>query len=285
MANNSFIKKSWVLWTLTIIFTLFIAYLQRTTGPTYPVSGKVNVGKEVIKYKLIRTDEITGTTIDSEIPISAPENISGTYIYKRYKSNDVWTEKQLKRDGDNLVISIPRQPMAGKVEYQVVLTDGEQIIKLPAEPVIMSFKGVVPKLTVLLPHVLMMILAMIFSTRTGLEAIVKGEKTYKLAVWTLIFLGIGGMILGPIMQKYAFDAYWTGWPFGHDLTDNKTIISFIFWIAAVIMLYKDRTKRIIAIVAAVVLIGIYSIPHSALGSELDYTKIEGEKTEIPAEEG
>ena len=37
-------------------------------------------------------------------------------------------------------------------------------------------------------------------------------------------LGLGGMILGPIVQKYAFGAYWTGIPFGHDLTDAKNLV-------------------------------------------------------------
>lgn len=279
MNKNPFFKRSWVLWTLTIIFTIFIAYLQRTTGPTYPVRGEVEIGGELIKYKFIRTDEVEGKTIDSEIPLKAPEKISGSYIYKRYKSYDLWTEKDLVRRGDELIISIPRQPKAGKMEYQVSLTDGKEVLKIPEEPVIMRYKGVVPKLSVLLPHVIMMLLAMIFSTRTGLEALVRGKKTYKLTLWTLLFLGIGGLILGPIMQKYAFDAYWTGWPFGHDLTDNKTIVSYLFWLIAGIALFKNKARRILPIIAAVVLLAIYSIPHSALGSEIDYTKLEEEATE------
>jgi hypothetical protein len=278
MATN-FFKKSWFLWVITILFTLFISYLQRTTGPTYPISGKVMVGQEEVKYKFIRSDEIEGESEQSEIPIIASENISGSYIFRRYKSFDDWTEKALERRGEELIISIPRQPKAGKMQYQVSLTDGENTVKIPEEPVIMRYKGVVPKLPVLLPHVLMMLLAMIFSTRTGLEALVRGKKTFKLALWTLIFLGIGGLILGPIMQKYAFDAYWTGWPFGHDLTDNKTIVSFIFWVIAVIVLFKNKANRVWPIVAAIVLLAIYSIPHSALGSELDYTKMEGEQIE------
>ena len=280
MPQQSFFKRSWVLWSLTILFTFFISYLQRTTGPTYPVSGKTMVGTEEIRYKLIRTDEITGKTPESEIPIKAPETISGSYIYKRFKSYDEWTEKPLRREGENLIISIPRQPMAGKIEYLVSLTDGENLVKLTKEPVVMRFKGVVPKLSVLLPHVLMMLLAMIFSTRTGLEALVRGKRTRILALWTLIFLGIGGLILGPVMQKYAFDAYWTGWPFGHDLTDNKTAVAFIFWVIALIALYRKPERRVMPIVAAIVLLAIYSIPHSMLGSEIDYTKLDSEQTEM-----
>ncbi len=280
MAKLPFYKRSWFLWVMTVIFTLIIAIWQRSTGPTYPKRGEVTIGTEVIKYKLIRSDEVEGETVETEIGIKAPETLSGSYIFKRYKSFDEWTEKPLVRRGDELILYIPRQPKAGKMEYQISLTDGTNTVRFPEEPVIMRYKGVVPKLPVLLPHVLMMLLAMIFSTRAGLEAIFKRPHTFRLSLWTLIFLSIGGLILGPIMQKYAFDAYWTGWPFGHDLTDNKTIVSWIFWLIAVIAVYKVRTRRVMVIVAAIVLLAIYSIPHSMLGSEIDHTKTETPKTEI-----
>jgi hypothetical protein len=273
-------KKSWFLWVITILFTIFISFLQRTTGPTYPVSGSAMVGEYEVEYTFIRSDEVVGATEQTEIAINAPLPVSGSYIYKRYKSYDSWTEKPLERRGNELILSLPRQPKAGKVEYQVSLTDGEKMLKIPEDPVIIRYKGVVPKLTILLPHVLMMLLAMIFSTRTGLEALTRRKNTFRLAIWTLIFLSIGGLILGPIMQNYAFDAYWTGWPFGHDLTDNKTAVAVIFWVIALAVLYRRRQNRTWAIVAAIVLLLVYSIPHSMLGSEIDYTEIEAPPIEM-----
>jgi hypothetical protein len=41
------------------------------------------------------------------------------------------------------------------------------------------------------------------------------------------------MILGPVVQYYAFGEFWTGVPFGWDLTDNKTLVAVIFWALAV----------------------------------------------------
>ncbi|MCK4406396.1 MAG: hypothetical protein KAV44_01845, partial [Bacteroidales bacterium] len=90
---------------------------------------------------------------------------------------------------------------------------------------------------------------------------------------TTICLFIGGLILGPIVQKFAFDAFWTGWPWGHDLTDNKTIVAFIFWLIALIRLIKNKEKSGWALVASIVLLVIYLIPHSVLGSEIDYTQV------------
>lgn len=90
---------------------------------------------------------------------------------------------------------------------------------------------------------------------------------------TIITLFIGGLILGPVVQKFSFGVYWAGWPFGSDLTDNKSIVAFLFWIIALIAQYRNRGKKSWTIVASVVLIIVFLIPHSVLGSEIDYTKL------------
>ena len=105
------------------------------------------------------------------------------------------------------------------------------------------------------------------------------EGVRKLAWTTLGLMTVGGMILGPVVQKYAFGAFWTGWPFGYDLTDNKTLIMWIVWVFAALVLWKRRTPRDWAargavLVAAVVMMVVYLIPHSLRGSELDYSQLE-----------
>ncbi len=46
-------KSSIFWWVFSVIFTLAIAYYQRTTGPTYPVRGKITINNQEIKYKLL----------------------------------------------------------------------------------------------------------------------------------------------------------------------------------------------------------------------------------------
>jgi hypothetical protein len=121
-----------------------------------------------------------------------------------------------------------------------------------------------------------MFMAMLFSTLTGLVVIFRAKNSYIFAWITVISVGIGGLILGPIVQKFAFDAYWTGWPFGHDLTDNKSLVAFIFWVVALAVMKKNRENRLWPVIASIVLLVVFMIPHSVLGSEIDYTK---EKTE------
>jgi hypothetical protein len=82
------------------------------------------------------------------------------------------------------------------------------------------------------------------------------------------------MIFGPIMQKYAFGAFWTGVPFGIDLTDNKTLIAVIGWLIALIALRKTIHPKRWIIFASVLMFVVYLIPHSVLGSELNYKELD-----------
>jgi hypothetical protein len=132
----------------------------------------------------------------------------------------------------------------------------------------------------------MMFLSMLLSTRAGLEVFAPDPKMRGLVLWTLGTLFVGGLLLGPIVQKYAFDAYWTGWPVGKDLTDNKTAAAFLIWLVAAFGILGRRRKTSWALVAAVAMLVIYLIPHSLLGSELDYNaEGKGAPVELPAERG
>lgn len=266
MKTNSFI-----LWTLTIILTLATSVYQRRTGPTKPVRGSVEIADETIRYQLIRTHE-TGMDATVRIKVENPE-VTGVYKFRRYKSFDSWTEAPMIRDGEYLVAFIPDQPPAGKVMYDIVLEHNYKQTQLNDDHVIIRFKGYVPAIY-LVPHIIFMLLAMLFSMRTGFEAIFRRRNTYMYAWLTVIFLFLGGLVFGPIVQKYAFGDWWTGWPIGTDLTDNKTAVAFIFWLIALYRVYRNRNERTWVIIAAVVLLIIYMIPHSMLGSEIDHTLVE-----------
>jgi hypothetical protein len=264
--------KSTLWWIFAVLFTIVIAEYQKMTGPTYPVSGKTTLNHQVIKYKLIRTAE---NEKDAEISLDVPDqSVTGTIQYKRYRSHDTMTSIQMLRSGDKLIFMMPKLEAAGKMMYAITLQRGEEKVSLAGKdgkPVVMRFKGHVP-LYVLIPHILCMFLGLLFSSRTAIEALIRGGRTYKYALLTLFFLIPGGLILGPVVQKFAFGAYWTGWPFGHDLTDNKTLIMVLVWVVAAIKLRKDPQNKVWPVFAAFMVLIVFLIPHSVLGSEIDYTK-------------
>ena len=261
-------KKSILLWIFAFLFTVGLSYYQYKTGPTKPLTSNVKINGKIIKNRLIRS---YGGDDDAMISLKVnDEEISGYKRYKRYTSNDKWNEISMKRGGKHLTAYIPHQPPAGKVEYQVFLEKDNIRVPLTEAPIKIRFKGSVPAY-ILIPHIFFMFLTMLISNRVILEIIFKGKNTYTLTGVALIAFFLGGLILGPIVQKYAFGAFWTGWPFGHDLTDNKTLVAFLFWVVAFFRLKKDQSKTGWALVASIVLLAIYLIPHSMLGSELDYS--------------
>lgn len=258
-------------WILAFIITLSSAVYQRMTGPTYQLRGKANIDGTEVSYKLIRSHEIGP---DCQIRVKVPEReIEGRLTFIRYKTDDPWTTVEMERDDDFLVGKLPQQPSSGKLAYRVLLSKGGREVSLSGEnPIIIRFKNPVPR-AILIPHILIMFLAMLFSTRTGLEALRKDSNPRNLVYWTLGLLFVGGMILGPLVQKYAFGSLWTGFPFGYDLTDNKTLIAFLGWIAAWIAGRKGKPARGWILGASILLLAVYLIPHSLFGSELDYSKI------------
>ena len=263
-------SHTWLLWVLAFLLTAASAVYQKRSGPTYPVKGVVDVGGQEVAFKLPRSHAGPG---DAEIRLPDVDPLlSGTLEFRRYRSNDEWQRVALECTGDGFVGHIPHQPAAGKVMYRLYLTTAPgSRVALTAEPVIIRFRGSVPA-AVLVAHIVFIFAGMLLSTRTGLEALRKGPRTYALAVLTLSCLVIGGLILGPVVQKYAFGAFWTGWPFGHDLTDNKLAVAVLFWAVALWRVGRKRTARGWVLAAAVVTLAVWLIPHSVLGSELDYTQ-------------
>ncbi|MFW6131620.1 MAG: hypothetical protein ACOC5F_03380 [Candidatus Aminicenantaceae bacterium] len=263
--------KKIVFWIVAFLITLSAAVYQRFTGPTHPIQGEVRFDSHKIQYTLPRSHE---TTKDCTIEIDIKDlSLSGRIKYRHFKLDEPWIKKRMTRKQNVLEAVLPKQPAAGKLEYKIILSSEKKEISLAGDdPVIIRFKDPVPD-CILIPHVIIMFFAMLFSTRAGIEALNPKSNPRKYALWTAAFLFVGGMILGPLVQKFAFGQLWTGFPFGTDLTDNKTLIAMLGWLAAVIAGRKGKPARGWVLGASILLLVIYLIPHSLFGSELDYTKL------------
>jgi len=262
-----------LLWMIALIITLAAAVYQRRTGPSYPVRGAAAIGDATIRYRLPRTKDV-GEDVRIALAVEGA-SVSGSVRWRRYKSTDEWsTVPLMPGEAGELVAHLPQQPPAGKLMYFVHVGGGDDSVSLTGdEPVILRYKGAVP-LWALIPHVLFMFTAMLVSNRAGLEAIDPRGQPRRLMLITIALLAGGAFIFGPIVQKHAFDAFWTGFPFGYDLTDNKALIAMLFWLAAWLA-SRTRDRRGWIILAALVMFIIFMIPHSLLGSELDYTQAAG----------
>lgn len=259
---------------LTIAFIIMITAViyQRKTGPTHPINIDYSWRDAEISGQLSRSYDEDG---DQPVEITVSDTtIKAVLIHRRFNTVDEWIGMKMKRQGENLVASLPHQPPAGKLEYFIQLNQEEESFNVPQDRMVITrFTGYVPGY-VLLPHIILMFIAMLLSTWAGLEAGFNDDKMLRLTYWTTLFLFLGGMILGPIVQKFAFGEFWTGVPFGYDLTDNKTLVAMIAWAWAAWAGYKKKSARLWIIIASVILLLVYSIPHSVMGSELDYQTME-----------
>jgi hypothetical protein len=291
-----------LLWTLAVLVMFAAIVYQRRTGPTYPRRGVIATGGEEFRYKLVRSQE-TNQGARVALP-AAGGRVQAVLHWRRYPLQEPYAalplapaaqvlpglnDREAADYQDKLVALLPVQPAAGKLEYYLEVTTPEGLQRIPAlapgqaekageTTILLRYKDPVPS-HILWPHVVLMFFSVLFGMRAGLSALADPARMRGHAWVALAGMTLGGMVLGPMVQKHAFGHYWTGFPFGSDLTDNKMLIMWLSWIFACSLIgLKARSRegwsRVIVLVAAVVMTGAYIIPHSMRGSQLDYKQLE-----------
>ena len=273
--------KNVLTWILALILAAAAMIYQRSTGPTYEFKGKLEYNGQSYKYKLLRTQETTaGATIT--LPAIPAEDFTATLNYKRYQTQDSITSVDFALDATNqFTAQLPVQPAAGKIEYTITGTLNGQSFSIPQEGeemIVLRYKDPVSDY-ILIPHVIMMIIVITFGIRAGLGALFNDGTMRRWTAVAFTAMTVGGMILGPLVQKSAFGEYWTGFPFGGDFTDNKMLIMWLAWaLALAIIGFKpkknEKVSRTAVLLAAMVMTVVYLIPHSMGGSTLDYEKVD-----------
>ena len=258
--------KTILYWILAVIITLGAMIYQRATGPTYDKKVEVKIDDQLYQFKLARSH---GGDLDCKIEFEIPDTlINGNISYRKFPTSDPWISNKMERAGKNLIGVLPHQPPAGKLEYKIELSrDGKLYSLNQGQATVIRFKGDVPA-GILIPHILFMFIAMLLANLAGIMAIFKHRKFRFYSNATFVLLILGGLVFGPWVQWHAFGEAWAGVPFGWDLTDNKTLIAAIFWLVAVLG-NRKKERPALTIVASLVMLIIFSIPHSMFGSELN----------------
>jgi len=263
-------KSTFWFWFFAIIITLAAASYQRVSGPTYQKKVTYTLNQKDYKTKLPRS---SNNDKDCKVDLNyIDSNFTAKLYHRPYPTNNDWVVTQFSPTEDGKISAyLPLQPAAGKLEYYIEFinkANNEAVFIAKEEPIVIRFKNPVPS-WVLIPHVLIIFIAMLFSNLAGAFAFFKHSKYKYYGTLTLIFLLIGGFVLGPLMQKFAFGEYWTGFPFGFDLTDNKTLIALVAWVVA-FFLNRKEDRPMVSFFAAIVMLIVFSIPHSLFGSELNH---------------
>jgi hypothetical protein len=309
-ASHSYRKEPlWLrllLWVIALALMFAAVAYQRSTGPTYPRQGNYIADGQRYGYALIRSDTSVKTNPAAQVMLPDPgPQATGTLFWKRFRTDDEFTATPLEHEQARprrgllrlfadllrgrgkpaeqpfLIGRLPAQPAAGKLEYYLELDAGDGVQRIPpvaAGNVVIRFKDEVPA-GILIPHILMMFFSVLIGMRTGMAAIVAPSSMRRYSWLALVGMTIGGMVLGPIVQKHAFGAYWTGFPLGGDFTDNKMLFMWLSWVfACAVIGFRPKRRELIpraaVVLAALVMTAVYLIPHSMGGSELNYEAVE-----------
>lgn len=254
-------KKS-ACWLLAVVVTLVLSIYQRMTGPTNPKRVTIELNGESYRQRLPRS----GVQSDETVVLKGvPSHTTAQIHYRRYPTADDYTTADFSWYEGQWQAVLPVQPVAGKLQYYLTVGDRDYCAD---EPLVIRFRNDVPA-GILIPHILFMFAAMLFAVYTLLLVITRKEYALWLKI-TVVTLFIGGFVMGPLVQHVAFGPWWTGFPFGTDLTDNKTLISFLVFLVALATLKLKYNKWVVAF-AVLFMVAIFTIPHSSYGSEYDYT--------------
>jgi len=284
-------KKQMSFWRITaaVIFTIFILVFTRKTTAVRSVH-------QVVEYQGIKIDHHTvPKQMGDEIPLISAE-VEGAsemrLVYKIGKDGVYRSITMSPRPGKENVFeaSIPLHTKGKKAWYYLEAIGGsgseEVSVALPqansgqVDPIRLKFEGEVPAY-VIVPHILSIFAAIFFATLTLFTAVDlktgRGTlvKSVKYCAITLLLLFIGFFPFGWAMNYFAFGVLWEAFPFGRDVTDNKSQIMFLFWLVTLIMVKgtlwgKGEDKNLITgrgystlvIVSFVATMIILAVPHS-----------------------
>lgn len=253
--------SSRTLWILAVVLALVFSVWQRMSGPTYPIYGKGALNGAPFSYKLERTHAGAG---DHLVKLKPGGGALAHLEWREHEPAGPWQslEMQPGETRDEVVGALPHHGPGQKVDYKVTLEAGDAVLTLPpAGFATLRFRNDVPW-WVLIPHIFIMMAALMLSTRAALEAIAGGPQLKEFTLRTLGALFVGGFLLGCLVSGYAFGQPWGGWPIGNDATDTKTLIAFLAWAVAGVFVFRSRSPRGWVIAAAAIMTLVYAIPHS-----------------------
>ena len=274
---------------IAILFTvLLLGYARRTT--------MVRSVHKVVEQKGISIDHHTvPKQAGDEIPVISAL-VKGAdqvnLVYRIGEEGEFLRVPMHPVPGEPNVFAstLPHHPKASKAWYYIEAerktADDKVNVTLPDEnsgafkPILLKYEGKVPAY-IIIPHVLCNFGAIFFAALTLFSAIdiKRGKRslkeTIKFPLTTFVLLFLGFIPFGIAMNWFAFGVTWEAFPFGRDVTDNKSQIILLFWIAILILvkgtllgkgeeknLVSDRGYFNMVVITLILTIAMYAIPHS-----------------------
>lgn len=265
------------------LITLVCLSVARRLSRNNPEDMTVSGGEIVMNHATV-FEQVGGGRPVIDLGVDSPSEVHVHLIYGPPGGDETAEVGMVAGDDGIWRGYLPEMEKGSKLEYSFLLhsSDGTTL-RLPEEgasSILLKYKGHVSTF-VLISHVIFMFAAFFFVIEAGLWAIplLKGEMEKKKVVvmmrWLLLMTFIGGWPLGFILNYQRFGVVWEGFPFGYDITDNKTQVMFFVWAIVALLVWgsfigkndeKDRVSAkglAVAVMASVFIsLVIFLIPHS-----------------------
>ena len=251
-----------VLWAVACVVTVAAGVWQWHRGASGPQRGEVKISGQRVSYQL----PSRGTAGEPlRVTVGVAPEVAGTVRWRHSQGEEPFQALTMLRDDDVLVSLLPAQPAGGWIEYELVLFGAFGLARIPSdEPVQVRSWGRASPLVVL-PYLAAALLSVLFGVRAGLAAGFERPEARLLTWIAAACVTVCGVILGPLVQRSAFGAYWTGWPLGADVVDHKALVVWLAWIVAAVTMVPargaaDRFARTVVTVAAAALVAVAFLP-------------------------
>ncbi|HSG27963.1 MAG TPA: hypothetical protein VLA34_05735 [Candidatus Krumholzibacterium sp.] len=264
---------------ITLVFLSVARRLSRNNPEDLSVSSG---GVEIVHTTVF--EHVGGGSPVIELGVDSSSDVDVELVYRVPGDGEV-SAVDMTTSGDGLWRGrLPDLKKGSKIEYSfLVYPPGSAALRLPESDdsfILLKYKGHVSTF-VLISHVVFMFAAFFFVIEAGLWSIpllrggVDKKKVAVMIRWLLLMTFIGGWPLGFILNYQRFGVMWEGFPFGYDVTDNKTQVMFFVWAVVALLTWgsfigkdeeKDRlgAKGMAAavLVSVMISLAIFLIPHS-----------------------
>lgn len=226
------------------------------------ITGDLGAGvKPVIRQSKFRQDETTALHKYGSLPLLVEDSAAGLY----------YTNVSTLARGERLYYYFEIRDGSGGLRATFTPEEGK--------PFALMFIGEAPPY-VLGPHIFLMfatVFCVVMAFLHSFKLLSGGAEAHSPALY--IFLSVitsffGGYLWGMAMNYYAIGVIWEGVPFGADATANKTQLLVLYLVMVWLVslgsltkgkrrdLYSPKTLGWFSVIAFVLLLTVYSIPHS-----------------------
>ncbi|OGU77562.1 MAG: hypothetical protein A2V93_12435 [Ignavibacteria bacterium RBG_16_34_14] len=241
-------KHSLILWSSALLLTFLTGYIQSGTSEYYPITGTFGIDEKKVSY---RFEKIYNDKGDYTFIIRTDNpNIKAVVKWKKENENK-WEVEEMRNDEETLVARIPRQNAGEKILYFAEIKKDEKKYTIPDKPVTILFQGYVPSMISFLSN-FALLGGLLLSFRTGLEFFNENQKIKKLTLFTAGFFFVYTIAVTPLRKSYELNAINNKVVPITSLFDLQSVLLFLLWIAAMIIVFRVKNPKLPALVFAIV---------------------------------